>query len=388
MGKLRAKIDYLLKHSIFLSKLFRFFGSLFFNFIGIFIKIEKHSVLFSAHNRAFNDSPKTIYLEMIGMPAFSNFKYYWAVEDLSTIIPGNCIKVKADSFKYFIVSLKCKYWITCVNIERSLRYKKRKQVYLNTGHGITIKTCGNDAKGRKDYNFKHVNYFCISSEYERNIYINAFKLKPNCIIPTGLPRNEELFSCGRDEVLHLKKKLNIPLNKKVVLYAPTWRDSNDGGKSYSIAPPIDLEKWRRLLENEYIVLFRSHPYTNKQLNIVYDDCIRDYSSYDNVNDLLKISDYLISDYSAIIFDFAILEKPIICFAYDYEKYKQERGLELDLKTEMPNGIVENEDALLDLIIHGNYTSLSEKTKEFKEKYISYGKNATLECIKTMFKEYF
>lgn len=384
MSKFKARIDYVMKHNVWISKIIRFFGSICLRTAGFFVKTDNQSVLFSGHNKAFNDSPKAIYLKMISSPLFSNFKFYWAVDDMSTRIPGGCIKVKTDTIKYFITSFKCKYWIACVNIERSFRYKKRKQIYLNTGHGITIKTCGNDAKGRKDYNFSHVDYFCISSEYERQIYINAFKLNPSSIIETGLPRNEELFSFTNDEALKIKRRLNIPQDKKVILYAPTWRDSSDGGKTFSIAPPISFETWEKRLGKNFIILLRTHPCTNKELDVKFDDCIRDVSRYKDVNDLIEVSDYLVSDYSAIIFDYAITERPIICFAYDYEEYSKARGLELDLNAEIPNGVISTESGVIDLIMNGDYEDLCNRTKQFKRKYVNYGQNATDLCIKKLF----
>ena len=133
-----------------------------------------------------------------------------------------------------------------------------------------------------------------------------------------MPRNERLWHSTEDERIEIRNKLGISQGKKVILYAPTWRDSKDGGKSYEIKPPIHFDKWKKQLGEEYIVLFRAHHQTTKVLGIIYDDFVRNASDYPDVNDLLIASDILITDYSAIAFDFCILCKPIFCYAYDYD----------------------------------------------------------------------
>ena len=159
MVGLRAKIDYVLKHNVIVNRLFKFSGSCFFKFIGLFVPINDRAILFSGHTRKYNDSPRAIYEYMISHSEYKDYHFIWALDDPSVDTPGNAEIVVPDTWKYFVTALKCKYWITCVNIERSLHFKKKKTVYLNTFHGITIKTAGNDAAGRKgDYDFSTTDY--------------------------------------------------------------------------------------------------------------------------------------------------------------------------------------------------------------------------------------
>ena len=384
MEGLRAKIDYVLKHNTIVNKLFKFGGSAFFKTVGLFVPIDNKAILFSGHTRKYNDSPRAIYEYMISHPKYSKYHFIWALDDLNTPIPGHPKKVKVDTLKYFITALGCKYWITCVNIERSLHFKKKKQIYLNTGHGITIKTCGNEAVGRKDYDFSYINYFCVSGDYERKIYQRSFNLNPKSIIATGLPRNDVLYHVSSKEIQKLRRKLNIPKNKKVILYAPTWRDSADGGKSYVIKPPMNLSLWEKRLSDEYVLLFRAHPYTSKLLGVNFNDFVRDFTDYPVINDLLKVSDICISDYSATIFDFAAMEKPIICFGYDYEEYRKARGFTLNLDKECPGGVLKTENQVLDRISNLDYDEECKKSRAFKKKYIEYGGDATERCVKALF----
>lgn len=388
MHGFRARLDYILKHNYAINRVFNITVSTVMKIIGLFVKTDDKMVLFSGLARQYNDSPRAIYEYMLAhFEKYRQFKCVWVLEDLEyTIIPGNPIKVKADTLKYFILTLKAKYWVTCVNIERSLHYKKKGCRYLNTWHGVPLKCIGNDALGRKDFNFNTIDYFCYAGEYEKDIYLRAFKLRNEVMIPTGLPRNDELYRVTEEEKEKIKNKLGLPLNKKVILYAPTWRDSIDNGKSCGLCPPLDVDKWKRELGDEYIIMFRMHSNTNNLMGLVFNDVIRDFSSYPIVNDLFKVTDILISDYSASIFDFSILERPFIIFAYDYEEYKDSRGLYIDMEKDMPNGICRTEDDVIKHIKNMDYQLECKKTKMIKNKYIEYGGNATEICIDKLFEE--
>lgn len=385
MKSFRRRLDYILKHNVIVNRLFKLSISFLFRLIGMLIPINKKMILFSGLNRKYNDSPRAIYEELISNSKYSKYKMIWAIEeDDNAKIPGNPVIIAPDTLKYFFYCLRAGYWVTCVNIERSLNFKKKKCKYLNTWHGCPLKTIGNAASGRKDYNFEEIDYFCSSGKYEDEIYVRDFNVRKDSIIHTGLPRNDELYNVSNKEINTIRKKLNIPKEKKVILYAPTWRDSKDGGKSYSIKPPIDFKKWKRELGDEYVILLRTHPITNKLLGVEFNEFVRNCSEYEKINDLLKITDILVSDYSATIFDFSILERPIISFAYDHEEYKKERGLYLDLKNNMPGGIEKNEEDVIKRIKNINLKKEKENVKKFKNAYIEYGGNATKECIEKLF----
>lgn len=384
MDGFRAKLDYLLKHNKVINKSFRIFASAGVRVIGLITPMDNKAVIFSAHSRKYNDSPRAIYEYMITQPEYKDFTFYWALDNTEVEIPGNAIKIVPDTFRYFKTALKCKYWITCVNIERSLKFKKKKCVYLNTWHGIPIKTVGNEAAGRKDYDFSYIDFFCVSGEYEVPIYEKSFNIPKSHIIRSGMPRNDVLYSVSSEKIMDIKKRLDLPSNKKIILYAPTWRDSKDGGKSYSIKPPMDLKKWEEELGKDYVLLFRTHPYTNQLLGVDYNDFVRDYSDYPSINDLMMISDILVSDYSATIFDFSILERPIISFAYDCDEYGKERGFAMDIRKEMPGGICESEEEVINRIKSINNEQEICAVKHFKEKYLAYGGHATEECLKALF----
>lgn len=390
MHGFRARLDYLLKHNYVVNRIFNWTASSVLKVLGWFIPTDEKMVVFSGHTRKYNDSPRALYEYLLAHPEkYGQYKCVWSLEDPDNVdIPGdNTIKVKSDTLQYFKYTLKAKYWITCVNIERGLHYKKRCCRYLNTWHGTPFKHIGNDAGGRKDYDFSNVDLFCYASNYEKEIYKRAFKVREEAMIPTGLPRNDVLYKVTPKEIDELKERLRLPSDKMIILYAPTWRDSTDNGKSCAIKPPVNAKKWEDALKDNYVVLFRMHAYTNKLLGMEFNEILRDYSTYPNVNDLFKVADILISDYSASMADYSILERPVLCFTYDYEEYKDERGLYVDYRKDMPSGILRTEDDVLNYIKSMNYDAECIKTRTMiKEKLIHIGGRATEICLEKLFKE--
>lgn len=381
MAPYLQRIDYILKHNRFIYSTYRCVFSLLFRFIGLFIRQDDKMILFSGLGKRFNDSPKAIYLYLVEKGLDKEYNCVWAIDDPEKYdIPGKHDVVITDSLKYFITSLKAKYWCCCVNIERGLHFKKKQTRFLHTWHGASINLCGNAVGFRKDFDFTDVDFMCISGEYERGFVIRDFNVRDESIILTGLPRNDRLYATTPKEIEAIRDNLDIPASKKVILYAPTWRDSQDGGQHYSLVPPIDWEKWADALRNDYVVLVRTHPNTTERMNVKFGECIRDFSNYPDINDLLLVADFLISDYSSTIMDYCILDRPIICFGYDYEEYNKNRGFYFDLKESLPSGVKETEDEVLDYILNSDYNLECEKTKAFHQAHIEAGGNATVSCV--------
>jgi len=382
---MRDRLIYILKHYAFIQKFYRLVMSFVFRIWGFFVKTDDRLVIFvSFMGKGFNDSPKAIYYYMKSHPEYEKYRCVWAFENPSDFPELETVKI--DTPPYFNTALKAKYWITNTNIERGLRFKKKDQIYLNTWHGIALKLIGNDCPGRKDFNFDTVDHLVVSGDYDEKVFKSAFNANEKNYLRCGMPRNEELWLADADKKKVMREKLGIPEDKKVILYAPTWRESTDGGKSYEIKPPIHFDVWKKELGNDYIVLFRAHHLTTKVLGVKYDDFVRDASTYPAVNDLMIASDMLVTDYSAIAFDYSVLCKPIFVYAYDYETYLAERGTYFEIDERYPNKSCRTEDELLARIKGMDYTSECENTKLFRDKFIQYGKGATEKCVNAAFRE--
>lgn len=375
------RIEYLIKHNTFVQKAYVILMSIGFRFLGLFIRPNKRQVMFqSLIGKTYGDSPKILFDRMKADPDFAGYRFVWAFADPDKFQVEGARKVKLNSLGYFIETMRSGIWITNVDMQRGLHYKSKKILSINTWHGVPMKVIGNAQKTRNDYNYYDVDLLCCSCPFEREVFIRDFNVPADAVVQCGMPRNDELYRVTAEDRARYRKELGIPEDKKVILYCPTWRDSADGGNSYQIAPPIDVEYWQRELGSEYVMLFRMHHLTTEMLGIEYNDFARDVSDAPQINHLMAAADILVSDYSATIFDFSILEKPIISFAYDYEDYSHSRGFYEKLDDVLPGSHFATQEEVVKHIQTMDYAAECEKTKKVKNKYIAAAGNATETCM--------
>lgn len=200
------------------------------------------------------------------------------------------------------------------------RYKQKRNKVLQIWHATgAVKKFGNAIP--RAYEVKNYDYILTCSDFWKEIYQEAFGADEKSIVVTGLPRIDEILKPiepAEREKFHAQ--LPESSGKKIILYATTFRgDIYKGIK----APAFDFQYLEKALGEEYIILVKEHPLLEKE-RIRFSDSIIDASTYD-ISDLMRISDILISDYSSIIFEYALLNKPIIKYAYDEVAYGLDRG---------------------------------------------------------------
>ena len=337
--------------------------------IGIFVKTDGNLVLINSYGGdCYNDSPRVLFEAMQNDKRFCSFKYVWAFADTKKFVVPNATIVKIDSIEYFLTALKARIWISNVNIERGLHFKKKGTIYINTWHGTGPKKAGNAVPGRSDYDFSCVDIFCADGEYTKNVFQKYWNMPVENMLFCGRPREDELFKLNDEDKKETIQELNIPTGKKIILYMPTWRER--GNKQ------IDYSLWENRLGNDYVVLTRSHHFAKSgqfhNNNSFWIDC----SEYPNVNKLYYVADYLISDYSSALFDYGLLGKPMLSYAYDYEEEAKNPGFFMNIKEEFPNGLMKTESELIDLLLNMNYKEECQKVKEYVSKYVSHPVNAT------------
>ncbi len=374
---MKNKIINLVKNNNSIYKIYSYTFNFFLLLMKIFIKVKDNIILINSFGgKKYDDSPRVIFEYMKTQEKYKKYKIYWAFQNPNEFEVDGAEKIKSDTLKYFIIALKSKYWITNSSLERGLKFKNKKTIYINTWHGTPIKKLGKDMPTNNfDFKTSSSDIMYAQSDYEVKIISHAFDIPIEKFALVGLPRNDELFNVKNEEIIQIKNKLKIPLDKKAILYAPTFREYNRDINGCIIAPPIDIEKWKSKLSDEYIVIFRAHYEINNVLGIKSDDFIYNLSDYNNLNELMKISDILISDYSSIIIDYSILKRPIYSYAYDLEEYEEKRGLYIDISKELPNGICKTEDELIEQIINCNFEEQKEKTEKFSKKYVQNDGNA-------------
>jgi len=382
------KIEYLIKHNRFIQFIYKKFFSALFKFLTLFVPVNDRLILINSFSgKKYNDSPKILYEKIVERFGSDKFKIVWAFENPKNFKEFNLNTVKINSYRYFHTAFRAKYWISNVNIERGLSFKKKKQIYLNTWHGTGPKSIGNGANNRKDYNFSKTNYLCADGDFLKNVLLKYFNAREDSILMCGRPREDILYNHSEKYVEDIAKRFNIKKNDLVILYAPTWREQNSKTFKSSISVDLDLDLIFEKFPNAKI-LFRKHSITAEVIfNHNVCDKIIDVSSVPDIADLLLITDILITDYSSIPTDFSILGKPFLCFAPDYEEYTSTRKLFYDITTEYPFGIQKSTEEIVECIneiLCGN--NKKDEFQAFKDKYCPYGGHATDICIDKLFGE--
>ena len=382
------KISYILKSSNLIYSLYFYIMSSLLKVIGFFVGNNKRLILFNSYGgKKYDDSPKIIYERMIEDSRFNDYELVWALNTPDTItIPGRTKKIKTDSLRYFVTALRARIWITNSSMERGLAFKKNNTICYNTWHGTAIKVLGIDVqKDNKSFRSKinvRADFMLAQSQYDVEIFSHAFQLPVSCFRLTGAPRNDELTKYDVEDVKRIKDKLGISHDKSVLLYAHTLREYSKGNQNEVVLRiPIDMDLWQEKLDNSFIVLFRAHYEVAKHMGTEGYSVFKDVSSYPDLNELMIVSDALISDYSSIFFDYSVMHKPMYCFAYDYEEYKSKRGMYLNLQDEMPCDIHYDEIGLLDDIVlfEERKNTLCNRTLEFQKKYVTEYGNAAEKC---------
>lgn len=201
-------------------------------------------------------------------------------------------------------------------------------------------------------------YVISGSKATVPIYARAFNVDPSAIKPLGLPRVDYLLDKSRQQKNRNKIEKKYPQlkNKKVILYAPTFRKR---GK-ISPRPLLDAVDY-----DQYTLILKQHDHdktrVKKNNNIIKD---KTFSAIQ----LLSVADYVVTDYSAVAFEAAVLEKPLFFWAYDINKYRQNRGLSLDYHKEMP-GVISTDATRIVAAIDKNEYNL-DNLRKFKKKYVS------------------
>ena len=377
-----------------------------------FSNINKNAIVFESFmGRSYSDNPRAIYEYLLNNDAYKNYKFIWAFKDIDKY--KRCVVlnnkrtqiVKYGSQKYYKAYGTSKYWISNSRIPEAI-YKKRNQIYIQCWHGTPLKKLGydidvegqnalnskDDIKKKYCHDAKRYSYMLSSSKFCTEKFVSAFNLKAfekdDVIIEKGFPRNDLLSNYTNLNVIEVKRTLGIPEDKKVILYAPTWRDDqHDSSMGYVYTNKLDFELLKEKLIESYVILFRAHYFISNSFDFEkYGGFIYNVSDYEDIRELYIISDMLITDYSSVFFDYAILKRPIIFYMYDLEEYdKKTRGFYLPL-AELPGEICTNESQLISEICKTQMKSIHYKYNAFMQKYnyLDDG-NATERIVSTIFK---
>ena len=215
----------------------------------------------------------------------------------------------------------------------------------------TIKKRPGSAHKRFKKVYSKFHYLAVGSDEMAYIFGEAFGADDSRMIKTGVPRTD--FFYNKQAVDDAAEKIRAALpelrEKKVLLYAPTFRDDQ-----FDLADVhLNINLMKKSLSSEYHLLLKLHPAV-KLSGFNNDEFVTDVSTGFEINSLLTAADILITDYSSIPFEFSILNKPMIFFAYDLEEYEKERGIWFNYESYMPGPIAYNTEAIIKQIQENNF----------------------------------
>ncbi|GAB2848284.1 hypothetical protein GCM10022221_54550 [Actinocorallia aurea] len=323
----------------------------------------RDAVLFSCFNgRLYADSNKAIHEELVRRG--STLEQLWVVGDGQVELPPTAKAVRLNGRDWHEAVHTSRYIVTNHRLGDWFR-RHPDQTVLQTWHGTPLKKIGRDVKevhfayapGMQKAHAATVGeaklpewtHLVSPNPFSTEILRRAFKYEGE-IIEAGYPRNDVLYSPDADAIAaSVREKLEIPDGKKVVLYAPTWRDDQFYGQGrYKADWNIDLDVFGRELGDDHVLVARLHP------NVVDGapdaPFLRDASLYPDIAELYLAADVMVSDYSSVMFDFANLRRPMLFYTYDLSHYRDKlRGFYFDFESEAPGPLLETTDALVEAL---------------------------------------
>lgn len=232
--------------------------------------------------------------------------------------------------------------------------------------------------------YKRFDHIVVGSSKMARLYNESFgELKKGTLLKTGVPRTDFFYN----DVLKKQTKIRLTetfptiKDKEVILYAPTYREYDLNPDKFAAT----LEKLYNELKYDFVLFLRLHPKDNLTYENKFPGFIYNVTSYPNVNDLTLVSDLLITDYSSIPFEFSLLNKPMIFYAFDLEEFEASRGFTENYREAAPGPVVENTGDLIKTIKKRQYDL--EKVRQFADDWNEYGQGrASLNLVNLLYKD--
>lgn len=290
--------------------------------------------------RLYADSVRAVYEERLRRG--DDREHIWIVKDGAFVPPHGATVVRAGSREHHAALARSRYIVT--NAFLPVWFRSREdQVVVQTWNGTPAKHIGNDQAHmqrdprppiwhRQSVEVRGWDVLLSQSPWATPVLRKAFGYQGE-VLESGLPRNDVLTSPDRDRLAaEVRRRLGLAEGKRVVLYAPTWRDYDRKNAMVK----LDLAKAREQLGADHELLVRAHP---MQAMPAVPDIAHDVTTYPDISELLLVADVLVTDYSSVMFDFAATGRPMVFYAYDLPKYTAKRGLYVDLPEIAPGPVL-------------------------------------------------
>ncbi|MFD3803157.1 CDP-glycerol glycerophosphotransferase family protein [Streptomyces sp. NPDC058619] len=302
-------------------------------------------------------------------------------------LPRETVALRPGSAAYWSALARATYLVTNVNFDRAL-VKRPGQILVQTQHGTPLKRVGLDLQDRPaatpttDFagllrGADQWDYLLSANRHSTLVWEKAVP-SSYTTLEYGYPRNDVFHRASRADVLELRERLGIPPGSTAVLYAPTHRDYRRSRPDH-----LDFERVLRDLGPRFTLLVRTHlTYADSGWEPQAHPRLVDVSAYPSVEELCLASDALVTDYSSLMFDYAVLDRPIVIHADDWEAYEAARGTYFDLRACPPGAIARTEDELVDIFATGHWqgSRSAQLRAAFRSRFCSYDDGRAAERV--------
>ncbi|MFG3099339.1 CDP-glycerol glycerophosphotransferase family protein [Streptomyces sp. NPDC048182] len=351
------------------------------------LPVEQDTAVFAAYwNADYSCNPAAVHRKVLELAP--DIRTVWVLERgaRNTPPPGTTV-VRPGTWGFWRAMARAKYFVNNVNFPTAV-VKRPGQVHLQTHHGTPLKRMGVD---QADYPLAHGqldmrglmrrvdrwDYSLSANSFSTAAWERAYPAEYTSL-DYGYPRNDVLVNATDEDRRRIREALGVAEDAKVVLYAPTHRDYHARPQ-----PMLDLERFAQRLGEDFTVLTRSHyfhpgagPGAASGFGIV------DVSEYPSVEELFLAADCLLTDYSSSMFDYALLDRPIVLLANDWELYRATRGTYFDIHDEPPGPVAATEEDLLDVFLTGRWRDdTSAKARlEFRRRFCEFDDGRAAERV--------
>lgn len=339
----------------------------------LILPIDKYSIYINNFDgKGFDDSAKYVCLAI--SEKYPNIKIYW-LGNYKKCECKNVKFVKRGSLNSVVRQATSKIWISNVRMP-AFSVKRKNQIYIQMWHGIFgIKKIENEIPDalthryiwKAKYDSRITDYYISANADNTKSFKKYFWRNNGKILEVGDPRDDIIINATDKEVSALKQKYGYE-NIKLCLYAPTFR--KDGGiRAYNINYNELIKSLNHKYGGKWKIIIRLHPNIadKAKSQIQYDDNIINGSDFKCMEELLLISDVVITDYSSICFDFLYTGKPIFIYASDIDEYSKDRDFHIQL-TDLPFSIATNNDELDKSISKFDICDFHNKCNEFMDRF--------------------
>lgn len=322
----------------------------------------------------YTGNPRAVYERMVEQGLDRRYRCIWffekGKEPPQEEWPGHAERVRYGRFRYLYFMSVAGIWVFDARQPAFIR-KKPDQHYIQTWHGTPLKKLALDmdrvnmsgskdiSQYRKEFvdNTRLWDYLIAQNEFSAETFRRCFDFHKK-LLCVGYPRNDVLFryNCP-EEIRRIRRELGLlqrwadgsPDTRKVLLYAPTWRDDEyDRTGIYEFRPKLDFDLLMKELKDSYIIMVKYHYLVGDRIDWSrFEGFVYPFTAQAEISSLYLAADALITDYSSVMFDYSLLGRPMFFYAYDLEKYRDElRGFYFDFLEEAPGPVSQTTEELI------------------------------------------